>query len=204
MKRNSPAVALTLSVAAALGLILAGCRASLRPSTHTGDPLEPPWVMNPDLARGAYPGPYIFAAGLSQKGIADRMVARRQAEANARNAISSRLAEVTSDRVINWTRNQKIDDRVLSSSEIRTMSSNVSVGFLSNCDIVEYWVSQETGEYAALARLPASPAMMKMRGEINEILTKRLKEGGADEGKAAEVLLQSYDREMGIVPEGTK
>jgi len=190
MRRSEVLGIVLLSVAAV------GCPMSPQPNTHTGDPQEPPWVMNPELAMGMYPGPYIFGVGISQKGLPDATIARRQAEANARQDLGRRLSEFVSSKVNQWSRNNQVGEQWLQTSEVRTMATNISVEYLHNSQIVEYWYSRKYGYYCALSRMKYTSAMLKVRDQVNEIVSTRLR----DE-KAVTVMRQSLDRELGLDPD---
>ena len=177
-------------------VVSSGCQMSPTPGTHSGDPHEPPWLMNPEIAIGAYPGreiDVVFGSGVSDRGIRNRMIARRQAEANARRDVANRLSQLVSSKVIQWSRDNNVNESVLSSGEIRTMSQNASAEYLSNCEIVERWLSHRTGEYAALARMPFSETAEKTRNQINEILSRKVRNQAKNH-----VIIEALNRYLGL------
>lgn len=174
-------------------VVSSGCQMSPTPGTHSGDPHEPPWLMNPEIAIGAYPGEFVFGSGVSDRGIRNRLVARRQAEANARRDVADRLSQLVSSKVIQWSRDNNVNESVLSSAEIRTMSQNASAEYLSNCEIVERWLSHRTGEYAALARMPFSETAEKTRNQINDIIS-----GKVHDRAQGEAILDALNRYLGL------
>lgn len=176
-----------------LCIIGTGCKSAPGPNNHSKDPLEPDWVMDPSMASAWYPGPYIFGIGISDKRVQNDLVARKQAEANARLDLARRLCEFASSKIIQVSNDQTGYSQPISSSQIQIITRNQAAEFIHNCPIVKYWRSNMTNEYFVLARLRYTPVMLRMRDEVNRAIAKAL----TDKSRIKKVM-EAYDNEFGI------
>lgn len=156
------------------------------PYTHTGDKLEPAWIMDPDAAGDLHgpiydsssgEGSFIYGVGLSTEGIEDRRLARDQAEAAARAAIARRLRTVVRERL-----NQEISSVVEkgklsdSTSKVSLVERTITSELLSNVRVVEFWISDRRKIYAALAQMNFNKGLRRIREEVNKVQAEKVRD----------------------------